>query len=139
MLRTFLKHWLLPFLALAIFAGCESIASDTDGTTSLPVGVWERLDGLSEETMNFSKDGAVVLDSLDAAGAVRYLGTWVGSTASGTVVWKEFSTPTSSDAWSEPKPLLKLVTCPYVIQTGELIMTFPEGKRRFAMADTTGY
>lgn len=139
MLRTCLKHWLLPFLAVAIFSGCESIASDTDGTTTLPVGVWERVDGLAEEAVTFSKDGTAQLDSLDAAGAMRYLGTWVGSTASGTVVWKESSTATSSDAWSDPKPLVKLLTCPYVIQTGELLMTFPDGKRRFAMADTTGY
>ncbi|MBK8801273.1 MAG: hypothetical protein IPN71_04310 [Fibrobacteres bacterium] len=137
MLRTCLKHWVLPFLAMAIFAGCESIASDTDGSTTLPVGLWERVDAVAEESVTFSKDGTVSMDSLDVAGGLRYLGTWVGSTASGTVVWKESSAPTSSEEWEAPKPLLKLLTCPYVIQTGELILTFPEGQRRFAMADTT--
>lgn len=138
MTRRALTRWIVAVSALAILGGCESIGSDTDGSTTLPVGTWIRTDGLSNESLVFSKDGSVQLDSLESAGGLRYLGTWSGSTASGTAVWKESSPQTASGKWGVPKPLVKLVPAPYAIDTKVLVMTFPDGPRRFSQPDTSG-
>ncbi|HNY31297.1 MAG TPA: hypothetical protein PKO15_10460 [Fibrobacteria bacterium] len=136
---TGLRRWVPALAILLVLCGCETIGSDTDGSTSLPVGTWVRTDGYADETMVFSKDGSVSLDSLDLSGGLRYQGTWTGSTASGKAVWKEYAEPTSSGKWGVSKLLPKLVAAPFVIDAGTLVMTFPDGERRFAQPDTSEY